>query len=150
MKEIQGCFFPRNPRGSRQVSRKKQISLSAAAGVRAARPKTPRRLLAATCSGPGVFVMDRSRSMRHFRISRAAGESGGARSPGRWRLQLVPRPNPYPPPRRRCVRSGRTTVPLQVPTQAEFLAATARPPAGCPLKGAVCGGYSVFFKALGI
>lgn len=34
------------------------VDLSAAAGVKAVRPKTPCHLLPVTCSCPGVFVMD--------------------------------------------------------------------------------------------
>lgn len=99
------------------------IDCSAAAGVKAARPKMPCHLLAVTCSCPGVFVMDSDKpELLNVPLPNKADqrESGRKWRPGRWCLQLVPLPNPSPP----CVDSvcsSRTTVPLQVSAQAGIL-----------------------------
>ncbi len=95
------------------------INLSTAAGVKATQSKTPRHFLALTCSCPGASVMDSDEpELFNVPLPNKADrrESGRKWRPGRWRLLLVPRPNPFSP----CVDSvcsSRTTVPLQVSTQ---------------------------------
>lgn len=99
------------------------VDCSAAAGVKAARPKMPCHLLAVTCSCLGAFVMDSDEpELLNVPLPNKADqrESGRKWRPGRWCLQLVPRRNPSPP----CVDSvcsSRTTVPLQVSAQAGIL-----------------------------
>lgn len=123
------------------------VDLSVAAGVKAAR--TPRHLLAVSCSCPGAFVMDSDKPkllLCQFPTRRANGSRAerGGRAGGVSSLYLAP--NLFPP----CfdsMWSSRTAVPFQVSTQARVLAATAGPPADGPLKG-VYRGYLVFFKRL--
>lgn len=105
-KEGSVSVFLHDPSRSRQVSERKYRRRGPEAGVKAARPKTPRHLLAVTRSGPGVFVVESDEpELFNVPLPSEAGqrESGGVWRPGRWRPQLVPRPNPSPSLRQLCV-----------------------------------------------
>lgn len=71
-------------------------------------------------------------------------ESGGEWRPGRWRLQLVLRPNPSPP---WVLKQNCCSAPSLDTSWA--LREGVRPPAGCPLKGDVCGRIRTF-RGVGI
>lgn len=136
-----------NPRRSRQVSgqkyrRGKFESLprwGAAAGVKAARPKTPRHLLAVTCSCPGEFVMDQSCLMCHFQIrqaTRSQAESAGGVSSLYF---AIIRPLPASTLRAQAEPLFRSKS-RHKPGSWSNCEVSSR----LPVKGAVCRGYLVF------